>query len=776
MHRRFHHFHRFFAVAAVLSLFFVVACRDKGDDSGSDPAAVSNDPDAIPTSAPAGTATSAPIVIPVDGQQTPSPAVRQPWPEGQPVSQSRWVQDRLNAVKWIYGFTPEGEEWIDGYDFRQMVEQPAWFGSFGYNSWAGAGEAVPRSVLHEISHSYWGAFSVEDSPLLSWDTSQGTPQALLQYREQLRLFMLQPPDRFEPLRDRFRNLPGLSIGDYPDLAHFGEADFLYMTGGNLQLIPPILKPFYSGFVQAGGAGAEGGITPESWDVALAWFNRLSSEDRRIAGEIFGLQHFPPQRYVDLPRTDLTGLHETVRTLYEDEERQRLIDFEAQFDGIIDREFSLVDAAGADRGFDFWRSYLSDKLALHQRYPQVLREIGSQRGSELAAALDFYLEIGGQSSDRQVERFLAAADQPLVQELAVLLRPRAIVDLFTDPGAGDGIAQVLGSRAERLRALVETVDEVGRVLSEDSSGVHAAFLLEDFIRSQPEDQFRSDAFLLLDLLRSSEQGLAGKVLPELSDDTLQYVLRVQPAFARVFEISPERLLRAVGISDNASLEQVKAGATLLAANSSGNFAIDVAYDLAVFEHLDRFVETAPAEVLDVLLESGMRLVPWLDRSGDGAIKALRAAPEAAGGMLAGLTEVRETPWRIIHIVASVDAVLAAALVLEMYEVLDRSDGAVERAIREFGYDLYWSERNAGPNVEPVRLAEFLLALTEQLSRGQMTVIFQNVVEQFDVDLRNGRVEQSAFEEFKRTLDAAVEPVSDEDADTLRSILAATGQFG
>ncbi len=576
MHRRIHHFHRFSAAIAVGVLFFAVACTSSDDD----PTAVSPSSTAI-IAAP-GTVVSTPFTpqATVAAQPQISPAVRQPWPEGQPVEQSQWVKDRLAATKRIFAFTPAGEEWIDGYDLRQMAEQPAWFGSFGYGSWAGAGEAVPRSVLHEISHSYWGAFSVEDSADLSWDISDGTAQALLQYREQLRLFMLQPPDRFEPLRDRFRNLPGLSTGEYPDLAHFGEADILYMTGGNLQLIPPILQSYFSGFLAAGGASTESGQAPDSWDVAVAWFNDLSSDDRRIAGEVFGLQHFPAQRYVDLPDSGLSGLDAMLRTLYEGEERQRLVDFESQFNGILDREFSLVDAAGADRGFDFWRSYLSDKLDLHRRYPSVLRNIGSDRGTQLANALDFYADISRLPSTVQVERFKAAESQPLVSELAVLLRPRAIVGLFSEPGSGSGIASVLGSRAERLTALVEAVDDVAQVLELESSGIAAALSLEQFIRSVPEDQFRADAFLLLDLLRSSEQDLASNVLPQLSDETLQFILRVQPAFARSFEIGPERLLRAVGIVENGSLEQIKNGATLLAMNSSGNFAIDASYDEAV----------------------------------------------------------------------------------------------------------------------------------------------------------------------------------------------------
>ncbi len=677
-------------------------------------------------------------------------------------------------MKQIFRFTPEGEEWIDGYDFRQMIEQPAWFGSFGYQSWAGAGEAVPRSVLHEMSHSYWGAFSVDKLPQISWDTSNGTPQGLLHYREQLRLFMLQPPDRFEPLRDRFRNLPGLSRGEYPDIAHFGEAELLYMTGGNMQLVPPILKPFYSAYLEDGGAGAEEGLVPASWDEAMSWFNSLSSDDRRIAGEVFGLQHFPSGRYLDLPETQLRGIDEQIRTLYENEERQRLIDFEAQFDGILDREFSLVDAAGADRGFDFWRSYLSDKLDLHRRHPDVLNGIGTVRGGQLAEALDFYDEISSQRATTQTASFREASDRPLVPELAVLLRPRAIVELFSEPGSAEGIAAVLGGRADRLTDLVAVVDETERALELDGL-TEAATVLERFIISLLESQFRADAFLLLDLLRSSDGNLARRVLPELSNGVLRYVLEVQPAFARSFEIGPERLLEAVGIGEDASLEDVGAGAAILAANSSGNFAIDAAYDSAVFDHLDRFVDSDPAGVLSVLTESEVRLVPWLDRRSDGAITTLRSAQEAAGDLLVDMIGIRETPWRIIHLVAKEDPELAAVLTLEMEEILDRSDRSIERAIREFGYDLYWSERNAGPNVEPQRLAEFLIVLNERLPEGELVSVLSNVIRQYEAESRRAVAESDALVEFRRTVDAGLDSVSSEDAELLRSLFVAAERF-
>ena len=51
--------------------------------------------------------------------------------------------------------------------------------------------------------------------------------------------MLQPPDRYEPLRERFRNFPNLNQGRLPDLIHAGEADIPRLTAGDLGLVPPI---------------------------------------------------------------------------------------------------------------------------------------------------------------------------------------------------------------------------------------------------------------------------------------------------------------------------------------------------------------------------------------------------------------------------------------------------------------------------------------------------------------------------------------------------------
>ena len=56
----------------------------------------------------------------------------------------------------LFDITQEGKEALDGLDFRWMQDQPGFFGSFGYKSWTGVGEAKPKGVIHELGHAYWG--------------------------------------------------------------------------------------------------------------------------------------------------------------------------------------------------------------------------------------------------------------------------------------------------------------------------------------------------------------------------------------------------------------------------------------------------------------------------------------------------------------------------------------------------------------------------------------------------------------------------------------------
>ena len=317
---------------------------------------------------------------------------------------------------------------MDGYDFRQMVGRPAWYGSHGAAGWAGAGEANPRIVLHELGHSWWGAFPVEGRPDLTWERVDGEISAALsQFHADVERFLRQPPDSFEPLRDRFRNMPNLSRGDYPDLKHFSEADMVNMTGGILPLIPPILRKYFSPFLAPEGVASSQVV---DWPSAIGWYRALPEEDSRIAKEVFGLQHFPLDLYEDVPELSEAALDPHVVSAFQAEERQRLLDFADQFDLIKASSSAVYDAANVNRGFSFWRGYLADKKRLHMSYPDVLGNHPSAAARELGVAFDFYLGLEDATPEAQVGAVAERLHEPTIREFAVLLKPRAIVALFS----------------------------------------------------------------------------------------------------------------------------------------------------------------------------------------------------------------------------------------------------------------------------------------------------------------------------------------------------------
>ena len=234
--------------------------------------------------------------------------------------QSPWAQDRIAALNAIYGFTPQGQRFLEGLDLRQMKGQPGWFGSFGYQGWTGVGEAKPASITHELGHAYWGAFAVSGRPDLSWNEprSGSFSSAMSQYHRNLITFMGQPPDPYEPLRERLRNIPQVLLGESSPLIHFGEADLVHTTGGNLHLLPPLLRKYYDQYLPQG--------TFDSWYSALEWYLGLSPEDTRAAGAYSGLTHLDLSLYRELEPRAKTALPQGIREIVVREEKQRLVDF------------------------------------------------------------------------------------------------------------------------------------------------------------------------------------------------------------------------------------------------------------------------------------------------------------------------------------------------------------------------------------------------------------------------------------------------------------------
>ena len=255
-------------------------------DSGT---AVSAPPSTIPPLA----ATTA-LPTPTLSQGTPTPT---PNPKN-----STWIQRRLDAVIRLHNLTGSGAALIRSLDLRQMQGDPGFFGSYGFKEWAGVGEAKPIGVIHEISHSYWGGFPVQGFPELSWEIPRvgELSTAMEAYHADILAFMAQPADSYELYRQRLRNLPELSSSNLEPLFHNLEADMVYGTGGDLALVPPILRKYWSRFLNHGPFG--------TWYDAVAWYRSLPDQDRSDANKYLGFEHLDLRRYDSLSSTkDLLNL-------------------------------------------------------------------------------------------------------------------------------------------------------------------------------------------------------------------------------------------------------------------------------------------------------------------------------------------------------------------------------------------------------------------------------------------------------------------------------------
>ncbi len=676
--------------------------------------------------------------------------------EGAGPRQPEWVRARVEALIDIWGFTEEGERWVKGYDLRQMVGEPGWFGSYGFEYWAGVGEAIPRTVLHELSHSYWGAFPIVDGVQLDWQPAGQEPsEGIQQLKADLNEFLTQPTDRFEPLRDRFRNLPNLISGDYPDLYHFGEADLIYSAGGNLSLIPPILRKYFIQALSERGVGPQDDAGLTDWGDAMGWFFGLSNDttssplsDRRIAEETFGLQHFPLSRYTDseaiyreatIDDESLTSVSPRVRAAVESEEKQRLVDFADQFQLIKSNHNE-----GSD--FSFWRSYLSQMRGLHARYPNVLAETGLI-GEELATALDGYIEMERFSPQEQVDWFGQNRETAFVSDFAVLLKPRAILGLFKDADIGEGAQAGLGFKARELALIVEPIDEITQLVSDDLTS--AAEMLDSFILGLDEERLRSDVGLIIDLIRGSGSDQAKDLLSSLSNN----------AYARLFEIAPDAVTRdevpigkalvSIGIDDSFSTDSFEAGLKFYSEHSSGNFALDIRIETEIYRLVELLSRDDATRAFSAFAESGMRINPWLESEHSGAM-IRRSIPQTAE-LIMSVEGPRETPGRLLHTLIRLDSILAADVTKHIIANIDPEFGA--RILRQMAYDAYWLSKGASFAPEPEDARAFLESLIDTYGRGWLDQQIANAVAVASVEEADGDLEPGFEQQLRSTLRAA-----------------------
>ena len=620
-------------------------------------------------SGPTGSSTASPT--PSFGATLRTPPLPQPGPDPTPnPDNSDWVQQRLNALIRLYDLTPSGAALLRSLDIRQMRGNPGFFGSYGFKGWAGVGEAKPIGVVHEIGHSYWGGFPVPGFPELSWETPPGAvlSPAMERYHADILSFMAQPPDDYEVFRQRLRNLPDLSSDNREPLFHNVEAGLVYGTGGNLALVPPILRRYWSRFLKDGPF--------DSWYDALAWHQSLSGDGRAAANKYLGFEHLDLRQYgsLSLP-SGVPDLIPERAEILAGEERQRQFDLADQF------ELLLGDPQKGEN-FQFWRGYLRDKVELYRLHKDYLPSLDLPRAADLASALGFLNELTGLSPEEQAGRMAGQLPaQPFLVNFLPTLDNRTLLQLFSTGTAlpRGATLQATASFVERLQrfsGVVEGVMASGRADPRRAAGDLGEFLSE--IGFEQKEDLR----LFFDLFRDADPATAGRVVLALVKDTVRRLMEPVPAQLR-FLLTAEELSAKLDITAAAGVAALKRGVVLLVEEPSGNFMIDEPFLEWMYQVVAGRSGTQARDVAEVLMEPAFPLEGFIQQHPRAAVAILAQDLESAVRRVLDSDPVLSPPARIVYRLISADPAWTARLVVALEE--KGEEAVVVESLAYFAYD-------------------------------------------------------------------------------------------
>ena len=754
---------RYFAPLA-LSLFFMALSACSGVSETQTPIGAGTPSPLYPETSeqamleaadtPAPTVLTTPMTVPV---ATPAPGQRLLTRE------EMWVRDRLRAVVSLYNITSKGIEALQSLDVRWMQDQPGFFGSFGYKGWTGVGEARPTGVMHELGHAYWGLFSVTGFPQLSWDAPEGkdiSPRAsataaMQRYHRDVLEFMEQPPDHYELLRTRLRNLPELSSSNPDPLLHAIEADAVSTTGGDLELIPPILRKYWDQFLKPGPF--------HSWYEAFRWYTSLPPEKKKLAAKYIGFEHFDLQEYGTIKASGPTKLQQGVEETLFLEERQRLWDFVETFDMLS----AFVLGSPQQEDFKFWRRYLRDKIDLHKQHPELVSTLNLPRSEQIAPALDFLQGLEGKEADEKVALVIQELDiQPFLVHFLPALDNRTLLKLFTSGATLPEGATLKGTAAfveslEKLTPHIKKILEAGRRdISRGADELTSYLNKVDFQQKEALELF-------FEILQGSDNKTAMGVVAALDDSMLRRLLVPVPSKLRAL-LKPARLLEFLDITLDSSPTELIQGIEDMITYPSGNFRIDEPFLDGMYRVVAARSRRAPLETLNTIASSPFPLERFISLHPAAAVDLLATDLDITSEMVKHSDPLIFHPARFVCRLIYADPEFAARLVEQLDEL--NEDRLVLETLAHFAYDADRLQAVPSLHISVERDGRFLKRLLEDKGaewlEGRMTAV---------VMLYSGRVERNEvpddfLEAYKKTLRAAASRLEDRKAGrTLEEII-------
>ena len=661
---------------------------------------------------------------------------------------------RLEAVIALYALTAEGQEIVRAMDLRQMWGQPLFFKSSGFFGWAAIGEAKPLGLIHELSHSYWGAFPVRGLPELEWDVPEGpwNSPAMDRYHEDILTFLGQPPDHFEVLRARLRDPPGATEDGPGVLFHNAEADVVSASAGGLNLIPPILRKYWHRFIGPGEF--------RDWYEALAWYQGLEPEERALANKYIGFNHLDLKPYRSLKSEDPENLDSQTTVILLQEEQQRLRDFAQQF-----QSFQLAPEEGQDHSG--WRAYLRAMLALHSRHPGELVSLGDPIAGDLAKALDFISSLDKRTPEhKSVLVREEIADLPLLEYLLPILDNRTLVSLFATEPSLPSFRALKGTFAF-MQLVEQLAPEASDILSTGQRKVtEAADKLQNAL-SAFESAPDADLRLFLDLLKDSNHETTTKVVSALADSTLRQLLERAPAQLR-FILEPPRLLGMLGIAENGEVTAIIDGIQGMMENTSGASRVDAAFVEAMYQVVATIGERDQPGALQIIGSQNFPLDEFINMHPETASLVLASDLDATIALVSRGDRIRQPPGRLIYTLIDTDPELASMVVAHLSRA-----GAEDIAINSLAQVAYDSSRLATVPGLPISLeadGRFFAALLEQEGPAWLQVQLSMAVDVYRQRIADAEVAADFLTRYRETLEAAAATLPQAEAgEALRDLI-------
>ena len=661
-------------------------------------------------------------------------------------TEEAWVKDRREAVVSLYDITEEGARALGALDFRWMQDQPGFFGSFGYKSWTGVGEAKPKGVIHELGHAYWGLFPITGLPQLGWDTSGGNDvsPAMQRYHQDVLEFLSQPMDPWEPLRGRLRTLPEVSGENTEPIFHHIEADAVHTIAGDLHLLPPILRKYWDRLLRPGPFN--------SWEEALAWYMRLPEEEKKLADRYLGFEHLDLGSYDSLKSGDRQRVPEQTGDILVREERRRLQDFADLFD-------LLLGSPEHQENFNFWRAYMRDKRDLHERYPGLVSSLDAPRAPQIAAAMDTLLELKEKDRDEQAGLLITRLrEQPFLVNFLPVLEDRVLLELFS---SGSELPQgaTLKGTAEFVESLEKFTPHINRIIdmgTEDAG--EGAKQLTAYLNGVDFEE-KDDLKLFFDILRDSDESTGKEVVAALDDSMLRRLLEPVPAKLRSL-LDPPRLLEFLNITLDSTHPELVQGMQDMITFPSGNFRIDEPFIDEMYSVIAIRSRMEAAQTLSAIAGSAFPVERFLSLHPAAAVDLLSTDLDITTAMVKSSDPVILPPAKFVYRLIYADPEFAARVV----QRLDRQgeDRLVLESLAHFAYDADRLRAVPGLPISLERDGRFLKGLLEDNGPEWLEQRMEEVVEVFQQRIVEKLAPGDFLAAYKRTLEAAASIIEDGEA--------------